>query len=114
LRCILVVEDNESLLSVIERYLRRAGHEVLTAGNATEARAALASDHQIELMIFDIGLPDGNGLDLLQEAQRGRPSMGAIAITASENDADKLRARELGVGAYITKPFSLIRMLSSV
>lgn len=62
--------------------------------------------HDVQLVILDINLPDGNGLTLLEEIHRGRPTS-VILLTANDTETDIVRGLEMGADDYITKPFSL-------
>lgn len=101
---ILLVEDDPATLSVLTRLLRRLGHEVIPADGVDAALAAAdASPAPLDLLISDIGLPDGDGLGLIR-ALRDRTAIPAIALTGFGQDDDVVKCREAGFNAHLTKP----------
>ena len=99
---ILLVEDHEDTLRVLARLLERLGHAVLTARSVGEA-LELAARERFDLLVSDIGLPDGSGLDVMR-AVRGRHGLRGIALSGFGRDADILRSREAGFEDHLTKP----------
>ena len=101
---ILLIEDDPSTLSVLSRLLRLDGHEVATANSVASARAVIGRDDcEFDLIISDIGLPDGNGLDLMRDLQSRRPCP-AIALTGFGMEDDIRRGLDVGFRAHLTKP----------
>jgi len=100
---ILLAEDNLDTLTLMTRLLRRRGHRVSPAASVAQALAAAAADGPYDLLISDIGLPDGTGLDLMQKVGALGPIRG-IALSGFGMDGDLRRAREAGFSAQITKP----------
>ena len=100
---ILVVDDNESIVSALSEYLRASGYDVVTALDGPSAVEA-AEAHSLDLALVDIMLPGIDGLELTKrfEAQ-GLP---VILVTAKSDEVDRLVGLELGADDYITKPFS--------
>jgi len=101
---ILLVEDDRSTLSVLSRLLRLSHHEVTTADSVSSAIAA--ADHhrdEFDIIISDIGLPDGNGMDLMRALQ-ARRKFPAIALTGFGMDDDIRRGHEAGFSTHLTKP----------
>jgi DNA-binding response OmpR family regulator len=103
---ILLVEDHEDSRDILANLLTRCGHQVNTAGSMRDALELLA-DSQFEGLICDIGLPDGNGLDLAAEARKRQPWKRMVALTGRERDDEKERGLADGFDAYLTKPFDL-------
>lgn len=103
---ILVVEDEAALSDSICRYLASEGFQCETA---FDYRTALAKteDHEYACIILDIGLPGGNGLDILQELKRNRKTDGVLIISAKNALDDKVRGLMMGADDYLTKPFHL-------
>ncbi len=102
---ILIVEDDAALRHGIVLGLRQTDRiftEVRTLG---EARAAVAQT-AFSLVILDLNLPDGNGLELLSEI-RGESWMPVLILTANDLETDQVIGLELGADDYVTKPFSL-------
>lgn len=106
---LLLVEDHEATLVVLARLLRRAGHHVDTAANVAEADDWAASS-PYDLVISDIGLPDGTGIELMQRLRDGYGLRG-IALTGYGMEEDQRLAYEAGFVAHLTKPvdFSQLR-----
>ncbi|HSI34397.1 MAG TPA: PAS domain S-box protein [Tepidisphaeraceae bacterium] len=101
---ILFVEDHAASLQVLTRLLKSLGHEVTAAQNVAEAVAALhGSEAAFDLLLSDLGLPDGSGLDVLREAPPGRVRK-AIALTGFGMDEDIRRSMEAGFVRHLVKP----------
>ena len=109
---ILLVEDHEGTARAMARLLRQMEHEVVVAGTLDAARRA-ASDRTLDLLISDLALPDGTGLDLIREMQAVRPIRG-IALTGYGRDEDVARTREAGFAAHLTKPVDVTRLLETI
>lgn len=99
---VLVVEDESSIAELVELYLKRAGYQVRLAADLASARKAL-EDPSIALVLLDLTLPDGDGLDFFRTLKRKVP---VIMLTARDDVADKVLGLELGAEDYISKPFS--------
>lgn len=92
--CILLVEDHADTRETLQRYLQSKGYEVLSAGSLVEA-ISIAATMRFDVLVSDIGLPDGNGVELISEMKR-RVNVPAIAISGyfqPENEASYLRGR---------------------
>src|SRR5690606_31082976 len=103
---VLVVDDEPDLRTLCELTLLREGYQVQTAGSLQEARSLLA-DKQFDVMITDMRLPDGLGMELLHELHAQQRSERCIVLTAwgsAENAVEALRA---GAFDYLTKPVDL-------
>jgi len=112
---ILLVEDHEPTRTALAQILRRRNYDVVTAASVEEAKT-LAEQGNIELLISDIGLPDGNGFDLMSHL-RDRHQMRGIALTGYGMEQDIARSRAAGFIAHLTKPVrvqSLESVLASV
>ncbi len=99
---VLLVEDHEDTRNVLLRLLKRWGHTVTTAGDVAQARAAIAAG-TFDLLLSDIGLPDGSGLDVVT-ALRERSDIPAVAMSGYGMEADIERARTAGFTEHIVKP----------
>lgn len=104
--CVLVVEDEATLLKNVARSLQLAGFEVLTAETCERARMALKK-RRIDGVCLDIGLPDGDGLDLLEEIMQSSPDIPAVVISSTSTHEARLRAARLGAQIFLSKPFRL-------
>ncbi|MEY2408779.1 MAG: hypothetical protein QOF48_1449 [Verrucomicrobiota bacterium] len=101
-RRILLVEDHEPTRTALAQLLRRRHYEVITASSVEEALAR-ASEGGIDLLISDIGLPDGNGFDLMATLRQTHQIKG-IALTGYGMEQDIARSRAVGFMAHLTKP----------
>ncbi len=99
---LLVVEDDEPTSVMLARLLRRRGHDVLTAETVKRA-LVLASTHSFDLVISDLGLPDGNGIDLMQQLAREYGLRG-IALSGYGMPDDRAGTRRAGFLAHLVKP----------
>jgi PAS domain S-box-containing protein len=105
---ILLVEDHEDTARVLGRILRNAGFEVSHAGTVAQART-LAAGRPFDLLISDLGLPDGSGLDLMQ-ALRDTQGMKGIALSGFGTDDDVAASVAAGFAAHLTKPVDWERL----
>jgi DNA-binding response OmpR family regulator len=101
---ILIVEDHQDTRRVLSTLLRRADHEVITATGVSDA-LQLLENMRVNVLLSDLGLPDGDGLDLVTKAKRLQPKIKAVALTARESKTDYQRGQEAGFDHYLTKPF---------
>lgn len=99
---ILLVEDHEPTRTTLASLLARRRYDVLAAATMEEART-LAKKHNFDLLITDIGLPDGNGYDLMNELGKENPLRG-IALTGYGMEHDVARSENAGFDAHLTKP----------
>jgi two-component system, OmpR family, phosphate regulon response regulator PhoB len=101
---VLVVDDEPIVREVVVRYLERDGHETLEAEDVESARNAL-QQHSPSLVVLDLMLPGGDGLELCREIREGS-ELPVIMLTARADEADRIVGLELGADDYVTKPFS--------
>jgi DNA-binding response OmpR family regulator len=101
---IFLVEDHEDTLYWLTIYLTQMGHNVQSAGTMGEALAALPSAN-CDVLITDVGLPDGSGWDLLRKAKFKRPVY-AIAMTGFGMTTDRLKSKAAGFRNHLLKPFN--------
>lgn len=103
---ILVVEDDKSLNQGMILALKSEEYEFFSCYNLKEAREFLR-EHMADMILLDINLPDGNGLDFLKELRK-TSQIPVILLTARDMETDEVMGLELGADDYITKPFSLM------
>ena len=103
-RRILLVEDEPSIADTLVYALRTEGFEHLWVSTMGEARKAL-SETLYDLIILDVGLPDGNGFDLCREL-RSQLQTPVLFLTARQAEIDRIVGLEIGGDDYVTKPFS--------
>lgn len=110
---ILVVDDDEAIRLVISEALRREGHQVRTAASVAEQALAL-SEYDPDILITDVILPDGNGLDRIPEILAKRPGLPVIVLSAQNTLSTAVRATEQGAFEYLPKPFDLDELCRAV
>lgn len=110
---LLIVEDEVELLYTTSKYLQKEDFICETAKTYFEAEDKLAS-YKYDVIILDINLPDGNGLDLLKKIKIINPETGVLIVSAKNSLDDKLKGLDLGADDYITKPFHLAELNSRV
>jgi len=108
---ILLVEDDRELRATLAEALRVEGYRVDTAASLAEARALLAHAEPPDLILLDLGLPDGEGEHLLAELRRNRATP-LIVISAREQEGHKVRLLDAGADDYLVKPFSVGELLA--
>jgi len=111
-RRILVVDDHSDTLRSMQLLLRRLGYEVLAAENMTDA-LQIAEEHPFDILLSDIGLPDGSGLELLKRIRQTR-DVPALALSGFGMDEDMERSRAAGFSDHLTKPVSIDRLQAAI
>jgi DNA-binding response OmpR family regulator len=109
---ILLVDDEQSVQTLLSYPLRRDGHEVVEAGDGREALDRF-SEQAFDLVVLDLMLPRLDGLEVCRRL-RARSPVPIIMLTAKSEEGDKVVGLELGADDYITKPFSLREFRSRV
>jgi two-component system alkaline phosphatase synthesis response regulator PhoP len=107
---ILIVEDEENLGITLSEYLKGLGHGCFWAKDAKTARELFASQKP-GVILMDIGLPDGNGLDLAREFRKIRKDFVLLFLSALNDPETKVEGLEIGADDYITKPFALKELI---
>jgi CheY-like chemotaxis protein len=110
---ILLVEDHGDTAKIMRRLLRMEGHEVEVAGDVATA-VVLASERRFDLLLSDLGLPDGSGVDLICALRQRGNMMPAIALSGYGQEQDLDRTREAGFSAHLTKPVNLDRLAATI
>ena len=110
---ILVVDDDDAIRLVIHEALSREGHEVRTAASVAE-QAKILTQFEPDVLVTDVILPDGNGLDLVPEILARRPDLPVIVLSAQNTLATAVRATEQGAFEYLPKPFDLDELCQAV
>jgi two-component system response regulator RegX3 len=109
---ILLVEDEQTITEPLAEALEREGFTAAVAGTAGEAMEQAAS-RAPDLVLLDIGLPDGSGLDVCRELRRDS-GVPIIMLTARGSEADRVAGLELGADDYVVKPFSAREVVARV
>ena len=109
---ILVVEDENNIRSFIETTLESGGYHVLTAATCKQGIMMFAS-HVPDLVILDLGLPDGDGLDFIRSVRMDNTTP-ILVLSARTMESDKVTALDLGANDYVTKPFGTAELMARV
>jgi two-component system, NtrC family, nitrogen regulation response regulator GlnG len=110
---ILVADDDRAIRTVLEQALGRSGYDVRTTDNASTLWRWV-SEGEGDLVITDVVMPDGNGLDLLPQMRQARPELPILVMSAQNNMMTAIKAAERGAYEYLPKPFDLIELAGVV
>lgn len=102
---ILVVDDDPEIRRLLSRFLAEQGFRVAAAGSRADFDERMAEGH-FDLVILDVMLPDGSGLDICRGLHSRNPGICIILVTALKEEVDRIVGLELGADDYIGKPFS--------
>jgi CheY-like chemotaxis protein len=109
---LLIVDDHANTLQSLRHLLKRRGHEVVTAGNVTDALSA-ASRETFDLVISDLGLPDGSGTELMEKL-RDTYGLRGIALSGYGLEDDMVRTQKAGFVAHLVKPVQFAELHSII
>jgi two-component system OmpR family response regulator len=110
---VLVIEDDARIVSFLDKGLTAEGHSVTCATTAPEAEAALDTyGDDVDLVLLDLGLPAGDGEDILRRLRRRGSVVPVIVLTARAEVADRVRGLDAGANDYLTKPFAFDELLA--
>jgi two-component system KDP operon response regulator KdpE len=113
---ILLVEDERELGQVLRNTLSTEGYQVTSAASLAEARAILlhqSSSQSFDLLLLDLGLPDGDGQTLLQEIRQSN-QLPVIVVSARPQENSKIKLLDAGADDYLVKPFTLGELLARI
>jgi DNA-binding response OmpR family regulator len=110
---VLVVDDEADFLVTYERLLRRQGYHVVVATTRAAGVAAVASEHP-DVVISDLRLSDGSGLDVVRAARNMPESPSVIVITGYPSAEHRHAARAAGATAFLAKPFAAAGLLAAI
>jgi two-component system response regulator ResD len=102
---VMVVDDDDTVASVLVSYLERAGHSTRRIGDGLEALEAIAQ-HAPDLMVLDLMLPGLDGLEVCRRVRSDWPDLPVVMLTALAEPEDRIAGLEVGADDYVTKPFS--------
>jgi CheY-like chemotaxis protein len=109
---ILIVEDHENTATVMSKLLKRNGHEVVTASTVRQALHVLRTT-PLDLLVSDLGLPDGNGFEVMTELSKISDAKG-IAISGYGMEEDVERSSRAGFSAHLTKPIDVQKLQETI
>jgi DNA-binding response OmpR family regulator len=110
---ILIVEDTLEIAESLQQHLEDEGHEAVIATKAAHA-LALAASSRPELVVLDLGLPDRDGHEVLEQLRGRGDTVPVLILSARSLESDKLRGFRLGADDYVTKPFSAAELLARI
>ncbi|GGF71828.1 DNA-binding response regulator [Azorhizobium oxalatiphilum] len=102
---VLVVDDDAEIRKLLARYVQEQGFRVLLASKCAEVHERIVTN-QIDLIVLDVMLPDGSGLDLCRDLRAARSNIPIILLTALQEDVDRIIGLEIGADDYLGKPFN--------
>ncbi|HET8828968.1 MAG TPA: response regulator transcription factor [Pelobium sp.] len=108
---VLIVEDEKTLAYEIEVFLKKSFYLCDIAHSIKSANESLGLN-QYDFFLIDLGLPDGDGLEILKNARKSQPDAAYIIITARNNLKDRVTGLDLGADDYLSKPFYLLELQS--
>lgn len=108
---ILIVEDERKVAQFVERALSEQSYTTRVAGSCAAARDALA-ESPYDAVVLDLGLPDGDGLELLRAWRAGGFNEPVLILSARDAVADRIRGLNLGADDYLPKPFSIDELVA--
>lgn len=110
---VLIVDDDESVRSILADYFEAVGDVARTAGTASEGRRA-AAEHSPDVVLVDLHLPDANGLRLVEALRADDPDIGIVVLTGHADVATAVQAMRLGAGDLLEKPVTLEALRDAV
>ena len=105
----LIIEDEQNLLELITRYLKKEGHVCEQAPNFKEGLKKI-NNHEYDCALVDLNLPDGDGMKLVEFLRRESTDTGIVIISARNTVEDRITGLDLGADDYLTKPFNLAEL----
>lgn len=109
---VLVIDDDPDVRSVVARALERDGHALLTASTLNSARDAVREG--VDLVVLDLGLPDGRGLQLCRELRNEGSSVPILILTAMTQVATRVEGLDAGADDFLSKPFAVAELRARV
>ena len=109
---ILICDDDKDIVSALRIYLNAEGYQTLCANNGDEC-LELMRNHEVNLVILDIMMPQKNGIETLSEL-RSYSNVPVIMLSAKSEDIDKISGLNIGADDYITKPFNPVELMARV
>lgn len=110
---ILAVDDEPSILTLLKFNLEKAGFEVITTGDGSEALKLIQSEKP-DLILLDLMLPNMDGTEILKQIRQEKNNVPVVMLTARGEDLDRILGLELGADDYITKPFVIREVVARI
>lgn len=108
---VLLIEDNPTIVKGLKYSFEKNNYNLISALSVKEAKDCLKENHNLDLIILDIALPDGNGFDLFDLTIK-KLNIPTIFLTAKDDENDIVKGLNLGAEDYITKPFGTKELLA--
>jgi two-component system KDP operon response regulator KdpE len=109
---VLIIDDEPDIHKVLAPVLSSGGWSVLSAATAAHG-VRLARANQVAIVLLDLGLPDADGKEIIEELQRTNP-LSIIVVSARHQDSEKVAALDAGADDYVDKPFNIEELLARV
>ena len=115
-KCVLVVDDSETVRQVLQLTLNNAGFDVIEAEDGDDALAKLASAQAVDMLMTDLNMPKMDGLELIQKVRQDSKHrfMPIVMLTTESSEEKKRAGREAGASGWIVKPFKPEQLLKVV
>lgn len=110
---ILVVDDEPAIRRFLRTSLTAHGYQILDAENGSDALTLLGR-HQIDVLVLDLGLPDMDGIQVLNTIRGSDASVAVIVLSSRNDETGKVKALDLGADDYVTKPFGMDELLARI
>lgn len=110
---ILVIDDDKDILKVLKANLELHKFEVVTANSWTDGQHAISMSAP-DLLLLDVMLPDGDGVEICRELRKQHPAMPIILLTAKDKISDKVIGLESGADDYVVKPFETLELIARI
>lgn len=110
---ILLVEDDDTITQGLRYALEQEGYALTTAATVADAKAALQALQRFDLLLIDLGLPDGSGFEVCRFA-RGKGDAAVIFLTARDDEGNTVLGLDMGADDYVTKPFRIRELQSRI
>lgn len=108
---VLIVEDDDRLMDALRAFLRKAGYDTVSAGDAAQALDALGSE--TEVVLLDLGLPDMDGIELCRLI-RQRSGVPIIIATARSHVQERIRGLRAGADDFVVKPYNVLELVARI
>lgn len=110
---ILLVEDDDTITQGLRYALEQEGYALTTAATVADAKAALQTPQRFDLLLIDLGLPDGSGFEICRFA-RDKGDAAVIFLTARDDEGNTVLGLDMGADDYVTKPFRIRELQSRI
>ena len=110
---ILLVEDDDTITQGLRYALEQEGYALTTAATVVDAKAALQTPQRFDLLLIDLGLPDGSGFEVCRFA-RDKGDAAVIFLTARDDEGNTVLGLDMGADDYVTKPFRIRELQSRI